>query len=253
VSANKTAFFCLACTVLCCPQQIPTQKRVFVFCPRDHGSTFSTRRSFCVPATRDQGPLSLCRLAKRKHLQSLHPPRLPVRHCRNSIRNTCTPPSPLGTRHRHQHLSHCDSLAGQRLTRIADNKQHHPRFPYPGAFQRTTLLDGPVSPKQPPRPSSCTTNNSTSSSKPCHIALQIPNTQGPAHLQPTPWTQPMPYRNNARTTHVAPQNPRLQSFCRAISPVRLLLDRPPAIATALHTRGHTCDRDLVVHHLLHHL
>ena len=78
-----------------------------------------------LPTTPSQGPLSL----KHLHLQSLHQPRLPA--CQALLACACcsqhpdfslsclstptlTPPS------------HCDSLAGQRLDRIADNKQQHP-------------------------------------------------------------------------------------------------------------------------------
>ena len=203
-------------------------------------------------------PISLCpcrRLPARVRFRSstctcnlsINHACLPVKHCSLApvVHNIPISLSPV-FRHRHSHLPLTATvlLANDLIASPTTNNNTHP-----GAFQRTTLVAGPVSPKQPPRSSSCITNNSISSSKPCHIALQTPHTQNQAHLPLPPCTPPTPYRNNVQTTHAALQNPPLQPFCRTISRARLLLDRHPAIATALHTPGHTCGLDLAAHRL----
>jgi hypothetical protein len=151
----------------------PSTKKLFVFCPRDRRSTFSTRRSsqaaVSLPTTSQPGSavaqapaISPSTTPACQALSQLHSQRHPDTSFSSSKHspNTDTHTSPTAT-----------VLLANDSTAPSTTKQHHPPSPYPGAFQRTTLLPGPVSPKQPPRPSSCITNNSITSSKPCRIAL----------------------------------------------------------------------------------
>jgi hypothetical protein len=129
---------------------------------------------FCVPADKRQkaAPGSPGRVvsAFAAAVPAIsHPPQARLA-CKELTHNTSPPPppSPASQQHRqHPHLSLTatvllanDSSASPTTTTATTT----PAFSttHPGAFHITTLLAGPVSPKQPPRSSSCTTNNSLS-------------------------------------------------------------------------------------------
>ena len=196
-------------------------------------------RSLAVPADEDsQGPPSLLpTLHACSNLRSFTTTRLVRANLLLLLRH----PAAIITPPPHPRQSCWPTTTAHRQTPLPTPTPAHSTATNPG------LRPG-IAKTQPPRPSSCITNNSTTCRNPCHIAQPTPNFQSLLRLPQPPWILRRPYLNTARITHAAAPSLRLQSFCKATSRVHLLLDRLQAIATAPHTPGHTCDLVLAARH-----